>query len=77
LDQLKLAISGCVNELHEYAVPRQIITTTPANAMNQRLCIPSGALVDILFSPVLIIWRKLPSRPSDQSLLPKFAGAGR
>jgi hypothetical protein len=27
---------GCVKELHEYAVPRQIMTIVPAAAMSQR-----------------------------------------
>jgi hypothetical protein len=52
LDQLKLAISGCVKELHEYAVPRQIITTTPAKAMSHRFGVVADACVDISFSNV-------------------------
>jgi hypothetical protein len=48
-DQLKLAINGCVNELHEYTVPRQIITRVPAAAISQRL----GVAVSVDISPTL------------------------
>jgi hypothetical protein len=41
-DQLKLAINGWVNELHEYAVPRKIITIVPAAAISHRFGVLDG-----------------------------------
>jgi hypothetical protein len=41
-DQLKLAISGWVNELHEYAVPRKIMTIVPAAAISHRFGVLDG-----------------------------------